>query len=155
MEETLRALGEILLKAVPTFVLVFLLYLYLSRMFFRPLEEVSQVYCYTVKALDQSVHGRGDSHLALGRLNVRSQLTWNEAETSFVVIHYGGLDFHAVLRRAAAPWATGRRPRCVPRRHRIPRRHAQVDLPRSERRGAWPASPPRDRPRTRRVMERP
>jgi len=40
MEETLRALGEILLKAVPTFVLVFLLYLYLSRMFFRPLEEV-------------------------------------------------------------------------------------------------------------------
>src|SRR5439155_16253406 len=62
--------------------------------------EVSQVYCYTVKALDQSVHGRGDSHLALGRLNVRSQLTWNEAETSFVVIHYGGLDFHAVLRQS-------------------------------------------------------
>ena len=42
MEETLRALGEILLKAVPTFVLVFLLYLYLSRMFFRPLEAVLQ-----------------------------------------------------------------------------------------------------------------
>ncbi len=40
MEETLRALGEILLKAVPTFILVFLLYLYLGRMFFRPLEEV-------------------------------------------------------------------------------------------------------------------
>ena len=40
MEETLRALGEILLKAAPTFVLVFLLYLYLTRMFFRPLEEV-------------------------------------------------------------------------------------------------------------------
>jgi F-type H+-transporting ATPase subunit b len=42
MEETLRALGEILLKAVPTFVLVFVLYLYLSRMFFRPLEKVLQ-----------------------------------------------------------------------------------------------------------------
>ena len=42
MEETLHALGEILLKAVPTFVLVFLLYLYLSRMFFRPLEKVLQ-----------------------------------------------------------------------------------------------------------------
>ena len=40
MEETLHALGEILLKAVPTFVLVFLLYLYLSRVFFRPLEDV-------------------------------------------------------------------------------------------------------------------
>jgi F-type H+-transporting ATPase subunit b len=42
MEETLRALGEILLKAVPTFVLVLLLYFYLSRMFFRPLEEILQ-----------------------------------------------------------------------------------------------------------------
>src|SRR5215471_14117708 len=42
MEETLRALGEILLKAVPTFVLVLLLYAYLSRIFFRPLEEVLQ-----------------------------------------------------------------------------------------------------------------
>ena len=42
MEETLRALGEILLKAVPTFVLVLLLYFYLSRMFFRPLEAVLQ-----------------------------------------------------------------------------------------------------------------
>src|SRR5437899_1762718 len=40
MEETLRALGEILLRAVPTFVLVFLLYLYLDRMFFRPLGRV-------------------------------------------------------------------------------------------------------------------
>jgi F-type H+-transporting ATPase subunit b len=40
MEATLRALGEILQKAVPTFVLVFLLYLYLSRVFFRPLEGV-------------------------------------------------------------------------------------------------------------------
>ena len=40
MEETLHALGEILLRAVPTFVLVFLLYLYLDRMFFRPLDRV-------------------------------------------------------------------------------------------------------------------
>jgi len=40
MDETLRALGQILLKAVPTFVLVFLLYLYLTRVFFRPLEAV-------------------------------------------------------------------------------------------------------------------
>jgi F-type H+-transporting ATPase subunit b len=40
MEQTLRALGEILLRAVPTFVLVLLLYLYLTRVFFRPLERV-------------------------------------------------------------------------------------------------------------------
>ena len=40
MEATLNALGQILLKAMPTFVLVFLLYFYLKRMFFRPLEGV-------------------------------------------------------------------------------------------------------------------
>src|SRR5260370_9496567 len=40
MEETLGALGGILLKAIPTFILVFVLYLYLSWMFFRPLEKV-------------------------------------------------------------------------------------------------------------------
>ena len=42
MDDTLRALGEILLKAVPTFFLVLLLYAYLTRVFFRPLEKVLQ-----------------------------------------------------------------------------------------------------------------
>src|SRR5271169_662841 len=42
MDATLRALGQILLKAVPTFLLVLLLYAYLTRMFFRPLEKVLQ-----------------------------------------------------------------------------------------------------------------
>jgi len=42
MDETLRALGEILLKAAPTFVLVLLLYVYLTQVFFRPLEKVLQ-----------------------------------------------------------------------------------------------------------------
>ena len=40
MDATLRALGEILLKAVPTFLLVLMLYAYLTRVFFRPLEKV-------------------------------------------------------------------------------------------------------------------
>ena len=42
MDATLRALGEILLKAVPTFLLVLVLYAYLTRVFFRPLEKVLQ-----------------------------------------------------------------------------------------------------------------
>jgi alpha-amylase/alpha-mannosidase (GH57 family) len=66
---------------------------------YRPPEIASQVYCYDLEALDQEVQRRGDSHIAIGRMRVRSRLTWNEAETSFVVIHYGSLDFHAVLRQ--------------------------------------------------------
>jgi F-type H+-transporting ATPase subunit b len=40
MESTLHQLGEILLKAVPTFFLVVLLHFYLKFIFFKPLEKV-------------------------------------------------------------------------------------------------------------------
>src|SRR5260370_18196207 len=40
MEETLRQLGGILLRAVPTFILVVLLHLYLKFIFFKPIERV-------------------------------------------------------------------------------------------------------------------
>ena len=40
MDDTLRALGEILLKAVPTFLLVVLLHFYLKKIFFLPMEKM-------------------------------------------------------------------------------------------------------------------
>ena len=40
MEQTLQALGGILLKAIPTIVLVLILHLYLKRMLFGPLDRV-------------------------------------------------------------------------------------------------------------------
>jgi F-type H+-transporting ATPase subunit b len=40
MEATLHALGEILVQAIPTFVLVLLLFLYLRSMFYKPMERV-------------------------------------------------------------------------------------------------------------------
>ena len=40
MEQTLQALGGILLKAVPTIVIVLLLHFYLKSMLFKPLEKV-------------------------------------------------------------------------------------------------------------------
>ena len=42
MESTLHALGGILLRATPTFFLVFLLTFYLKKVFFQPLEKVLQ-----------------------------------------------------------------------------------------------------------------
>jgi hypothetical protein len=66
-------------------------------------QEHARVYCYDLETLDQEVVGRGNTHLAIGRLKVRSRLTWNEAETCFLVVHFGGLDFHAALRKALAP----------------------------------------------------
>lgn len=66
-------------------------------------KEQSRVYCYDLETRDQLVESLGSSHLAMGRLRIRSRLTWNEAETSFLVIHYGGLDFRAVLRKGSEP----------------------------------------------------
>jgi F-type H+-transporting ATPase subunit b len=40
MDDTLRALGGILLKAVPTFLLVVLLHFYLKKIFFQPMEKI-------------------------------------------------------------------------------------------------------------------
>lgn len=40
MDATLHALGEILLKAIPTFILVVLLHFYLKYVYFKPLEKV-------------------------------------------------------------------------------------------------------------------
>jgi F-type H+-transporting ATPase subunit b len=40
MDAMLHALGEILLRAVPTFLLIILLHFYLKSIFFKPLEKV-------------------------------------------------------------------------------------------------------------------
>jgi F-type H+-transporting ATPase subunit b len=42
MEETLRQLGGILLRAAPTFILVVLLHFYLKFIFFKPLAKILQ-----------------------------------------------------------------------------------------------------------------
>jgi F-type H+-transporting ATPase subunit b len=40
--QALVALGDILVKSIPTFILVWILYFYISRMFLRPLQETLQ-----------------------------------------------------------------------------------------------------------------
>ena len=40
MDETLRSLGGVLLRAIPTFILVVLLHFYLKFVFFKPLQRV-------------------------------------------------------------------------------------------------------------------
>jgi alpha-amylase/alpha-mannosidase (GH57 family) len=72
---------------------------------YRSPEEVERDrdYAHEIQFLDQEVRSRGNGHLAVGRLRVRSLRTWNDAETWFVVVHFGGLDFHAVLGRGLDP----------------------------------------------------
>src|SRR5208337_1464256 len=70
----------------------------ISLIYGSPDDEIAgRVYSYDMEILDQEIRSRGKGHLAVGRLRARSRRTWNEAETCFVVVHFGGLDFHAVL----------------------------------------------------------
>jgi hypothetical protein len=66
---------------------------------YRPVGDGPQgrVYSFDLETLDLEVRSRGSGHLAIGRLEARSRRIGNQAEAQFVVIHYGGLDFHAVL----------------------------------------------------------
>jgi alpha-amylase/alpha-mannosidase (GH57 family) len=70
---------------------------------YRPEEAGASTYVYDIEVLDQQVHSRGANRVGIGRLRARSRLTWEQAETSFAVIHYGGLDFYAVLRKERDP----------------------------------------------------
>jgi len=66
---------------------------------FRPLGAgpEGRVYSFDLETLDLEMRSRGSGHLAIGRLKARSRRIGNQAEAQFVVIHFGGLDFHAVL----------------------------------------------------------
>ncbi len=60
-------------------------------------ERRQRVYSFDLETIEHEVRRRGPGHLAIGRLRVRSRRTWNQAEARFVVLHFGGLDFHALL----------------------------------------------------------
>jgi alpha-amylase/alpha-mannosidase (GH57 family) len=76
---------------------------YAISLIYREAKEHDSVFCFAIEIRDQEMHGHGNTHVAVGLLRVSSRLTWNEAETCFLVVHYGGLDFHAALRKAPEP----------------------------------------------------
>jgi alpha-amylase/alpha-mannosidase (GH57 family) len=70
---------------------------------FRAPGPHDRLYCYEIESLDHEVRHAAGFGVAVGRLHARSTLTLDEAETSFVTVHSGGLDFLTVLRRATNP----------------------------------------------------
>ncbi len=71
-------------------------------------EPARRVFAFELEAIDPEVRSRGGGHLAVGSLRVRSLRTRNQAEARFVVLHFGGLDFHAVLSQTIEPEAFDR-----------------------------------------------
>ncbi|MFH1809184.1 MAG: DUF3536 domain-containing protein [Pseudomonadota bacterium] len=62
-------------------------------------EGRAQVYAYDVEHLEAHVDTLGDTHLGLARVRVASRLTGESCEAACAVLHFGGLDMHAWVRR--------------------------------------------------------
>ncbi|MBL8239370.1 MAG: hypothetical protein JNM66_18240 [Bryobacterales bacterium] len=67
MEATLHALGEIVLKGLPTFFLLLLLHFYLKRTFFAPLEKV------LAERYEATTGARKQAESAMARAEAKAQ----------------------------------------------------------------------------------
>jgi alpha-amylase/alpha-mannosidase (GH57 family) len=56
-----------------------------------------QVYCYTVNEVDYQLQRMGSLTLAVGHLNLVSEITWESEQLVFAVLHLGGWDFHCCI----------------------------------------------------------
>jgi len=85
MDSTLQQLGGILLKAIPTVVLLLIVHLYLKWMFFRPLEKVlaerKQATAGTRERADQLLAKAGETQAAIeGALRKAREEIYQEQE---------------------------------------------------------------------------
>ncbi len=60
--------------------------------------EETEVYCYKIKGLDYQKASKGDTSFLIGRIEVTSDITLEQHDMIFSLLHYGGEDFHCVIR---------------------------------------------------------
>lgn len=68
----------------------------MSSLFTTYLREQS-LYCYTLRQKDYQLQRMGPMTLAVGRLQVVSEITHEKADLVFAVLHLGGWDFHCCI----------------------------------------------------------
>jgi len=56
-----------------------------------------RVYCYTVNEIDYQMQRMGALTLAVGNLQMVSDITWESENLVFAVLHLGGWDFHCCI----------------------------------------------------------
>lgn len=65
---------------------------------FENYEEETDVYCYKIKSLDYYKAEKANTSLVLGRINVTSNIILEQHDMLFALLHFGGEDFHCVIR---------------------------------------------------------
>lgn len=56
-----------------------------------------QLYCYDARCLDYKMQRMGPLSLAVGQLQLTSEITWESEHLVFAVLHLGGWDFHCCI----------------------------------------------------------
>lgn len=70
---------------------------YAMSSLFTPYHQEQRLYCYTVYQHDYQVQRMGPLSLAVGRLQIVSDITSDRSDLSFAVLHLGGWDFHCCV----------------------------------------------------------
>jgi alpha-amylase/alpha-mannosidase (GH57 family) len=58
-----------------------------------------RVYCYNIHEFDHKLQRLGALTLAVGHLKLVSEITWEEENLVFAVLHLGGWDFHCCMKK--------------------------------------------------------
>ena len=64
---------------------------------FTTYQPEERVYCYTAHQLDYQLQRMGSLTLAVGQVQLVSEITWESSHLVFAVLHLGGWDFHCCI----------------------------------------------------------
>ncbi len=65
---------------------------------FEEYSEETAIYCYNIKSLDYRRAKKGNTSLVIGHIEVTSEITFDHHDMIFALLHFGGEDFHTVIR---------------------------------------------------------
>ncbi|WOB41791.1 DUF3536 domain-containing protein [Thermoleptolyngbya oregonensis NK1-22] len=68
---------------------------------FHSYPQEQRLYCYSVQRLDYQLRRMGSLTLALGQVQLTSEITREVVNLEFAVLHLGGWDFHCCIRSAS------------------------------------------------------
>jgi alpha-amylase/alpha-mannosidase (GH57 family) len=64
---------------------------------FTSFAREQSIYCYTAHQLDYQLQHMGALTLAVGELELVSEITWEQLHLNFAILHLGGWDFHCCI----------------------------------------------------------
>ncbi|MFH0703317.1 MAG: DUF3536 domain-containing protein [bacterium] len=65
---------------------------------FEEYNDETEVYCYNIKSIDYRKARKSNTTLLLGRIEITSRVTLEQHDMIFALLHFGGEDFHCVIR---------------------------------------------------------